>query len=241
MSQILDRHKGKPAIIAMHGPSLTPYIQKIKGLKESGYLIFGCNEWYYIYATPPDFWCLANTVNTVVSEKRRMNEVAGRTIICYADSVDTTPRAWVEQNLLCDYLPYDQKHFNALPCYLKKCCEQLIPGRPTIQEALKKYTGHNRHYGCGATVALHTLTMAILCGCNPIYVVGMDLDYKLGYAQNSGNMIHRIDSVNNLTEFREDIIVVLCIINDSAKKIGVKVFNLNPNSTFSALEKAQLP
>lgn len=235
-SNVIGKHKDKPAFVALHGPSLNPFISRMTEFAEKNFVIIGCNEWYHIYpSTPPTYWILANTINTMRSESGRTNSIIGKTTVCYAESVDLTDREWVAANIQCDYLPYDQKHFGGQLCYERRCCHQIIPGRLTIQEELRKLTGAEKCYTTGASVCLHSLAFAVLFGCNPIYVAGMDLDYKLGYANNNDNLIAKVDQ-DTLAHFQGDILTDAYLINDSAQKIGTKIINVNPNSTFKGLE-----
>lgn len=236
---IIDKHKGSPALVIAHGPSFNPYISKIKNLKDRGFFIFGCNEWYHIYEEAPHYWLLANNVQRIQTDFRKMNQYSGKTVVVYADSVDLTNRGWVAQNLECDYLPYDQRHFESNPCFSQTCCGHIIPGRLTIQEELQRYTGADKHYGSGDTVALHGISLSVLTGCNPIYIIGMDLDYRLGYAQNKGNLITKV-TLGELSEYTDRIISDLTVIRDSALKRGTRIFNLNKNTKFGVLPTNEL-
>jgi hypothetical protein len=234
---LIDKHKGKPAIVVGHGPSLNTHIKKICELKNK-FILFGCNEWYHIYQDAPHFWVIANNQQTIKTDINIINTRAKDSIICYADSVDLTDRAWIDKNLFCNYLPYDQRHFNSKPCGCKSCY-QIIPGRLTIQEEFQKYTGSEKRYGSGDTVLLHSLSIAVLCGCDPIFITGLDLDYKKGYAKNKGNLISKV-CVKELSHYSGRIVKDLGIINDCAKAIGRTIKVLNPGNSFGVFEVTDL-
>ena len=55
-------------------------------------------------------------------------------------------------------------------------------GVPTVQEYLKNISNSDQHCSTADTVAIEMLSFAIIMGCNPIYISGMDLDYSKGYS-----------------------------------------------------------
>ncbi len=233
---LIDNHKGKPAIVIAHGPSLNDHIEEIENKQKSGHIVIECNEWHLFHSFQPDYWLFANTQLTMSSQIHVLNQY--RIPILYADTVDLTDRKWIENNLKCEYLGYDQRHFDNKPCYAKKCCHQLVPGRKTIQEELQHYCKFDQHYGAGDTCAIHMISFMVLFGCNPIYFVGIDLDYSLGYAKHNGNI--RLPNAKSQSQFRERILKDLKIIVDSAKNVGVDVINLNKNSTFDVAPIGEL-
>jgi len=220
---IINKHKNSPALVIGHGVSLNPYIPMIKDYKDKGYILFGCNFWEAIYKQAPDYWVLASNFNTIQKFLPKMNACAGNTSVLYADSVDLVDRSWVQTNLKADYLGYDQKHFDGLPCYDKICCKQAIPGRLTVQQEVQQYTEYNARYGSGDTVVLHSIAFSILFGCNPIYILGMDLDYKKGGYAN--NLVAQIDNVNELSNYSSRHVSNCEILRNSAEKIGVDIYS----------------
>ena len=88
-------------------------------------------------------------------------------------------------------------------------------------------------------MVLHSIALAILLGCNPVHVIGMDLDYKLGYATNTGGLIQKIH-MGDLEDYRDKILSDLKNIRESAQKIGVRIINLNRRSSFDVLETGEL-
>lgn len=236
---IINRHRRAPAIVLAHGPSLNLYLDKLEGLKHRGFILIGCNEWYLFHRQIyPHYWITANSVNNVVVDAPKINYF-GVTLF-YSDSIDLTSRGWVDANIFVDYLPYDQRHFKGKQCNASwyGCCDRIIPGRLTIQEQLSRYTKSSTHYGPGSTVTLHMLSFAILLGCDPIYFVGIDLDYRLGYAKNSIN--RATPEVDTLNDFVPDILKDMRVIKKSAQKIGVKIRNLNINSHYSTFPIGRL-
>ena len=58
ISDIINKHKDKPAIIECHGPSANDNRLKINKFKEEkDLIIIGCNEWWAFEDHPkPDYW-----------------------------------------------------------------------------------------------------------------------------------------------------------------------------------------
>lgn len=122
----------------------------------------------------------------------------------------------------------------------EKCCHKA--GSITLQEKLQEISKYSQYAGPGHTVGLHAIMLAIIMGCNPIYVSGLDLDCSLGYAEgandrasyNSGHMGHwkKIFSDFLLDDMR--------IIKESAEMLGIEIINLNKNSWHNVFLKGNL-
>jgi len=239
-SDVRDRHRGHPAVCIGHGPSLNPFIDRLQELDSNGYILVGCNEWYHIYDSAPRYWCIANNVQRIDTDLHVMNKHADKTTVVYADSVDWTDRKWVSDNLLCDYLPYDQWHFGGQSCGNPACHHpHLIPTRLTIQEELQAYCGATVHYGGGSSVMVHCMALAVMLGCNPIHVIGVDLDYHKGYARNRGNLISKVD-IRELSHYRQSIIDDFKSIVQQATMIGTRFLCPYDDLLFGAFEKGSL-
>ena len=236
---IINKHKDKPCVVALHGPSLDAHIDNIEQLQKEDHIIrLSVNEWYDHFSVNPDYWIVSNsefTINGSIfgspiwSERNYPRDVFNEYMIplFYNITADLTPSDVVDERLKCDYLPYDTRHFknhkclqilknfqehyeknknlefnfygnntqmwkkpsvSSFPDWMKKmygkigsgwsikgkCCENIIS--PTLQEKLMRFSGYDQHAGTGQTVGLIAVMFAILMGCNPIYVGGLDLD-----------------------------------------------------------------
>lgn len=241
---LLSKYHNQSCIVIAHGPSLDYVINDIKDY----HLLIGTNDWYFFHDNVPHFWVMANGIYTIKNNIKKMNEF--NSTIVYADSVDYTSREWIEQNLKNDYIPYDQRHFKRKRCKelinsdmkewggfdpSERCCHHILP-RYTIQEKLQDFTGYHKHYGTGDTVIVHQIALAILLGCNPIYITGMDLDYNLGFAKNTGNKTKNSVGIGELINYQKTILRDLEILRESAKCVGSKLINTNKKSTFDVIE-----
>ena len=96
--------------------------------------------------------------------------------------------------------------------------------------------------GTGQTVGLFAVMFALLMGCNPIYVVGLDLDCTKGHAKgsnpkatyNSGHMGHW------KKVFRQFLIDDMRILRESAELVGTKIINLNKDSWHNEFFKGEI-
>jgi hypothetical protein len=124
-----------------------------------------------------------------------------------------------------------------------KCCDQNSPSRKTLQETLQEISGCEEHYSTGDSVSLHAIAFAIIMGCNPIYVSGLDLDYSKGYAnEDKADWHQKANGPNAFTPVRGNFLNDLNVLNKSAVQRGIKIFNLNPNPWYNSfkLEKFQI-
>lgn len=244
LENIHNKHKNSVGITMAHGPSLGPYLEQFNDLckdkQENNHLFFSCGEPDKIFENlnmnfDLDYWVLANSCVLIENSYSRFNNCKNTTIV-YADSVDLTEEP--EKLLTGNYLPYDQRHFQGKTClenhghigqvHGKSCCDfksnDRKNGNLTIQEFLQKISGHKNHYSPGDTSALHMLSLAVITGCNPIFICGVDLDYSKGYVDQKTINNDSFDPymMNILNDFK--------IINESAEKLGIKIYNLSPQS-----------
>ena len=99
--------------------------------------------------------------------------------------------------------------------------------------------GHEQHYSTGDTVAMHAIAFAIIMGCNPIYVSGLDLDYNKGYANaKMKDWAMKAAGPNAWAPIRENLENDLRILYESAAKRNITIYTLNPEPWYGALEKA---
>jgi len=277
---IIDREKGKTAIVCAHGPSLREHLARVIKLRHDAPNVISLysNNWFNFLAPQhtPDYWVLASNIDTISAHLNQMNECEESTII-FADSVDLTDYKEIEENLKPDYFAYDQRHFQGDSCleilknfknhhtenknfdFLKygnnsvmwqppfdgvpggvdikgKCCHRIVKGRKTIQEMLQEYSGHEDHYSTASSVTFHMIALAIIMGCEKIYIAGMDLDYNLGYANDNIKAPKDIWKNNPGTR---SLLNDLRILNESAVKKGIEIINLQNEAWYGIFNEAE--
>lgn len=232
---IRGKESGKVGLVCGTGGSLKEYhkeFERLSKTEKDKYCCISCNEWNQKTHLDVDYWVVANSVFTVGEQYSNFNNQ--NAILVYADSVDTTDRGFVDSNLTIDYLPYDERHFGGKPCARPiSCCPLLIPDRKTIQEYLQHISGHELRYDSCGTVGIHMLALAVMLGCNPIYVSGIDMNYNTGYVDNSSAISYH----DNIADYSSSFDIQVKIISDSAKKLGIEIINLNKDSGYEGLKK----
>ncbi len=278
---IIDIHKGKPAAICAHGPSLNKDKETITKMQKSDGLIrFSVNNWYDHFSDSPNYWIISNSEYSIPIMHEKMNHYGCP--VFYSKDGDDSSDEYIQRTLTCDYLPYDQRHFKGHECItiLKnfkdhhtqnknfdfkgygnnnimwhppriggrdgwagfdlygRCCKGIEKNELTIQEHLQKITGYEKHYSTGDTVALHAIAFAILMGCGPIYISGMDLDYSRGYANDKKSI--PMGHFSMWQDNSENLLSDMDILLASAKNIGTEIINLNDESWHDVFPKGKI-
>lgn len=239
IKDIINIHKNVPAVIDCFGPSGNKYRSKIYEMQNQNKAIrFSCNDWFKHFpnASPPDYWVFASTVDTLTKYTNQINQY--RIPILYAYSLDFTANI---DRLNCKFVVgYDQRHHGEKPngewCCYNGCENRMKKGRLSIQEELREYSGYETLYGSGDTVAVHMIAFAILMGCNPIYINGVDLNYSKGYA--NPNM--KVPNDNLWQDCADRQIEYFNNLNESAKKVGIQILNLYHNAWYGVFENGYL-
>ena len=88
---------------------------------------------------------------------------------------------------------------------------------------------------------MHAIAFAIIMGCNPIYVSGLDLDYNKGYANSDkDDWKVKAQGPNAWTPVRENLQNDIRVLSESAKKRGIEIINLNPDPWYDSFEVGEL-
>ena len=136
-------------------------------------------------------------------------------------------------------LGYQSHKYPHLPTPMPDyCCSSITDTTKTLQERLQELSGFNQHYSTGDTVTLHAIAFAIISGCNPIYIAGLDLDYHAGYA--SGKNFNNGIYMDTFQELSKNLINDLYILNESAKKRGIDVINLKKDAWYGQFQEGEL-
>lgn len=219
--ELNNTQKGKTAFVCGMGPSLANYLDRIEN-KSDNEIVIACNDVDEMTNIIPDYWVMANSIMDMKSMKNRFEKFQNCYIV-HADSVDTTDRNWIEENLQNPYVPYDQRHFNGQKC--DQCpngCLNFIENRLTIQEILQNKFNFTKRYSAGCTVALHMVSLALILGCNKIYIMGVDLNYELGYVDGKTTNSDRLNLATILPDFNT--------IKDTIVGHNIQIFNTSTTS-----------
>ena len=118
-----------------------------------------------------------------------------------------------------------------------RCCAQNQPARTTLQEYLRDLSGVEQHYSTGDTVSMHAIAFAIIMGCNPIYVTGLDLNYNKGYANpDKSDWKSKAQGPNAWGPIRKNLQNDIRILNKSAKSRGIEIINLTEDPWYDGFK-----
>jgi hypothetical protein len=302
IEELINKHKNTPCVVALHGPSLNKDKEEIKQFQNNKGMRISVNEWYDYFSEKPDYWVVSNSEFTVSNSmlpnyiwdvyRKWPKDIFNKFNIplLYNCTADLTDSAFVDENLKCDYYPFDSRHFMQKKCSdilrsfkahyeenknfdFKKygnnsvmwqprsvkgtscsrayaafgggwsrdnsCCHKIKENNFTLQEILKTHTGHEKHLGPGTNGGTFAIAFAILMGCNPIYVSGLDLDYSLGYASALPEGQKQTPNPMSIGHwkhvYRKTIINDLTILKESAALVGIELINLNYDSWHKVL------
>ena len=225
----------------------------------------------------PDYWVSANHIFPLPDKHYDILNQYGQTTFVFASSVSnsylSTDYQKVDKHLKIPWFEYDQRHFNGLDCNKHidhrfafdkplNCCQYKKD--ITIQEYLKNIYKLDSHYSTGSTAAIHSLALAIILGCNEIYIGGVDLpllqkDKKYYSTETTiklikhlffkelsrkyrtislGMVFNSIFKLNQKSEYYPDLPVILQdfeYLNNLCNSNGIKLFNLSPKSTLNKI------
>jgi len=176
----VGREKGRPCLVAGTAPTATdfPYL-RFNGV----YVTCGDGPVRFQKQFKADYWVNANNIFPVPEKHLALINSFRDTVFIFSDSVaycyETVDPDFLRDNLKVNWFPFDQRHFGGKPCgdSALRCCKLLdiYPGRLTLQEYMQARYHRDAHYSAGSTVAVHALAFAILMGCSPIYLQGIEL------------------------------------------------------------------
>ena len=126
---LINKHKGQPCFVALHGPSLTETIKKeVQNLQLNDQMLrISVNNWFDFFDVKPDYWVVSNGEFTIKNsmmnsmiwdlhgyEKDCFNKYS--VPLLYNSTADFTTQEFIDENLNCDYLSYDTRHFKQHDC-----------------------------------------------------------------------------------------------------------------------------
>jgi hypothetical protein len=222
LSNFINRHKNTPAVIVGSASDISNFpFNSFRGL------VFGMGDSPLrgINLFQTDYWVFANAhwlrpwIQRDSEAIRYINPK--KTFIAtaiFAFQEPKTVRQKLEKALreVGDGLVFfDQRHSQLkASCYPSQgCCvaRNLLGIESTVQELLSKEFNQISHYSEGATVAVHTLALAILMGCNPISVVGVKIprlsnDYTYYSTPEAEKLVKTFGSMGPFVESDQNLV-----------------------------------
>lgn len=221
LSNFINLHKNTPAVIVGSAPDISNFpFNSFSGL------VFGMGDSPLrgINLFQTDYWVFANAhwlrpwIQRDSEAIRYINPK--KTFIAtaiFAFQEPKTVRQKLEKALreVGDGLVFfDQRHSQLKStCYPSQgCCvaKNLLGIENTVQELLSKEFNQIGQYSEGATVAIHTLALAILMGCNPISIVGVKIprllkDYSYYSTLEAEKLVKTFGSLGPFVESDHDL------------------------------------
>lgn len=203
-TDIIDREKGKTAIVVALSSTLREVLPDILAKDKDNYTIISCNRWHeMIPELKVDYHVMSSMANTVKKHHVALNEHNCVTVYekCY------------------DHVCFDVSKADGL---LKNdvwgycCCGNESP---TLQDILSDYTGVGARYRHQGTVLLSMLSLAVIMGCSKIIVAGADLDYTTGYVKGGISIEPMATGDNVLLRQQPEILEAVKVIADASKNI----------------------
>ena len=182
LSELVETRLNKPCVIVGPGPTMLDFPYKdfngtiitIGDAALRGKNIFN-----------PDFWVCSNSHFPVPDISYHLEIINSfKTTTFLFSETELYGLLWqksddyLKSNLKVNWVMFDERHFLGKKCNpIKKCCN-LIRSRNnsfTIQELVSKVYKFDEVAKQGGTVFEYALCLALILGCNPIYIQGVDL------------------------------------------------------------------
>ncbi|MEW5895580.1 MAG: class I SAM-dependent methyltransferase [Candidatus Omnitrophota bacterium] len=186
----IDREKGKPCLVAGNAPSIQSFpFNDFKGVS----ILMNSGPVLLKGKIAPDYWMSANYYYPIPDKDFHEINRYMNTVFIFSDTAVYLKRnsynhSSIDQKLNIPWFAFDVFHSNGEPCQPRRgCCEVLkqYPDRLSIFEFLKKHYQTRSTMPTPNTAVVFSLAFAVLMGCSPIYVNGVELpqqmkDYRQG-------------------------------------------------------------
>ena len=198
------KHKNTPCIVVGSGHTMMNFdYKKFKGIV----ILVGSSIYRTRGKINPDYLVTANNhhpIPEVSSHLKIINKFKNLTWIisdtaCY-DSIWNKNENIYKKNFKINYSFFDDRHFNNQECKpKKKCCEFIgkkKDGKMIFDQLAQKFKIKHNLLNQGVSVSDFGIAYAVLFGCNPIFIQGIDLPqnkYTSIYGKYYGSSNNKID------------------------------------------------
>ncbi len=201
LNEILNIHKGEPCLILGSGKSLNDlnyknFSGKIMAL---GSTILRINEKskisYFVSANNhfpiPEIKNHLNFLNSLQNTTWLMSDTAAYNDIWIKDD------SFLKKNLNIKWLSFDDRHVGGKLCNPKKNCCNIVDSQnnyKTLQEFFFEKKAGKDYFFRAISVAEFGIIFALLFGCNPIYLAGIDMPEENYWAHKSNRKYYGYQS-----------------------------------------------
>ncbi len=220
LDDIVDKHKGKVALVVVLGPSLNEHLKHIEELNDNeNLIIFTCNMFDVMTNIKTNYWLVCASLQPMLinNSYKRIND-HGATFL-FAHRIPGFSKEIAKQKIKTNYIPVSD----------------LSNQKDSLQQTFANYT-NSETYGPVDTVLLHLINLGVITGCDSIYITGADLNYDKGYVKNGVHTLgERIGKINMNQKAKNRTLDYIKTMKKSANNVGAELFTLNPSSPLSSI------
>ncbi len=256
----INREKNKPCLVAGNAPSLKnfPY-DKFKGI----YFLMNSGPILLKGRAYPTYWLSANYKDPVPHLHYKKINLFRKCTYIFSDTATYCAENKYNHNLISnrlriDWFAFDERHINHKKCDpVLPCCElvDIYPQRITIFEYIQKHFGMSEVCPKPTTAVIYSLMFAIIAGCSPIYLQGIELpvyqkdylQYKMLHPESLRNIkyvlrsyfrgwIHGRPEHSGFYDGYERNFSVFEYLINLCRKIGIEIYNLSQTSALNQIK-----
>lgn len=274
----IDREKGKPCLVAGSAPTLKNFpFRRFKGI----YFLMNSGPLLLKGLAQPSYWLCANPMYPVptihykdinqfkdcvyifsdTAVYGRKEDPRGRLLakVLYKRGILKYDRDKINEKIKIPWFAFDIKHLGHQRCSPPEpCCRflELYPHRPTIFEVVRDHFHEETCFPCPNTAVVFSLAFAILTGCSPIYLQGIELPQNLKH-YSQFNPMHRHTFYNFYLMLRghigelfsgkplssgldvnyDETIQAFRYLVRICHKMGIEIYNLSQTSALTQIQE----
>jgi len=270
LTELIDTHKlteQQPAHIFGSAPS----VKNAKKMRLSGIKIgIGDMPWRAPEFGPYNFWVTSNTWFPLPWDKKHYKIIENTRAKVLISSVcansetgkNNLNRIISELKKLFAFnniVMYDHRHIRGKYCNIytdEPCCmlSRYFNLGDTIQDKLADFTNGNCKVNVSTSAPVNSLILAILLGCNPIYIHGIEIPQKMSeykYYKNWKNIngfkqkgllllqqylpFYRSLKTDFSGEYTEELLSIFSLIGKTATQSQIQIFSTSETSPLNQL------
>ncbi len=256
----VDREKDKSCLVAGNAPTIKNFpFKQFKGK----YILMNYGPQTLKRYAVPDYWLSANHYFPVPSLHLKEINSFKDCIFMFSDTAVYAARNvydydFLKNNLRIPWFAFDCMHFGHKKCNPSRpCCKlvDLYPERVTIHEFIQHHFGLSERCPGGNTGVLFSLAFAVLMGCSPIYLQGIELpiytkDYWHFNILHPGNVralywplrayvkewIYGKPQYSPFFDHLEQTLTAFEYMVDLCHKRGIEIYNLSSTSALGKIK-----
>lgn len=169
-----DREKGRPCLVAGTAPTIENFpFNKFKGV----YIACGDGPVRMSDLFKADYWINANSLYPIPGKHTKLINRFKDTVLIFSNTVYTSDE-FIRPTLLRKILKVKWFAYEMLSSLNQSPGKDNRTKLPTIQEYIQQKFNMTTHYSAGDNMAIHMLAFAVLMGCTPIYLQGIEIPLK---------------------------------------------------------------